>query len=60
MDAADLGLDDLARLERAIVERAMEAAKWKVYGADGAAAALGLKPTTLASRLKKMGLTRPS
>ncbi|MEZ0390103.1 MAG: sigma-54-dependent transcriptional regulator [Verrucomicrobium sp.] len=31
---------------------------WKIGGADGAAELLGVKPTTLISRIKKMGLKR--
>jgi DNA-binding NtrC family response regulator len=30
----------------------------KIYGVDGAAQLLGIKPTTLASRLKKLGINR--
>ena len=30
----------------------------KIYGADGAASMLGIKPTTLASRIKKWGLNK--
>ena len=33
--------------------------RWKIKGADGAAELLGVKPTTLLSRMKKMGLKRP-
>jgi transcriptional regulator with GAF, ATPase, and Fis domain len=32
---------------------------WKIKGADGAAQLLGVKPTTLISRIKRMGLVRP-
>jgi transcriptional regulator with GAF, ATPase, and Fis domain len=32
---------------------------WKIKGAHGAAELLGLKPTTLISRIEKMGLVRP-
>jgi transcriptional regulator with GAF, ATPase, and Fis domain len=32
---------------------------WKIKGAEGAAELLGVKPTTLLSRMKKMGLKRP-
>jgi transcriptional regulator with GAF, ATPase, and Fis domain len=32
---------------------------WKIKGADGAAERLGVKPTTLLARMKKMGLQRP-
>ena len=37
----------------------LEKAGWKIKGADGAAELLGVKPTTLLSRVKKMGLKRP-
>jgi transcriptional regulator with GAF, ATPase, and Fis domain len=32
---------------------------WKIKGPDGAVRLLGLKPTTLISRIKRMGLARP-
>src|SRR6201997_3775584 len=32
---------------------------WKIKGADGAARLLGMKPTTLISRIKRLGLVRP-
>lgn len=44
--------------ERENVLAALERARWKIYGPDGAAELLGVKPTTLASRIKKMGLKR--
>lgn len=34
--------------------------KWRIKGAHGAAALLGIKPTTLLARIKKAGLTRPA
>jgi transcriptional regulator with GAF, ATPase, and Fis domain len=34
-------------------------AEWKIKGPDGAAELLGVKPTTLVSRIKKLGLQRP-
>jgi len=34
-------------------------AGWKIKGPDGAAELLGVKPTTLLSRMKQMGLKRP-
>ena len=45
--------------ERAILEAALVAARWKVYGRDGATAGLVLPPTTLASKMKQLGLRRP-
>lgn len=47
-----------ARLRDSIL-RALEAAGGKVSGAGGAAERLGLKPTTLASRMKAMGIAPP-
>ena len=44
-------------LERANVRRALEQAGYRVYGPGGAAALLGVNGATLASRLKKLGLT---
>ena len=46
--------------ERENILAALRQTKWRVYGQHGAAALLGLKPSTLASRIKKMGLTRPN
>jgi PAS domain S-box-containing protein len=50
---------ELAELERANLVRALEATDWKVSGADGAAALLGLNPSTLNSRMKALGIKRP-
>jgi hydrogenase-4 transcriptional activator len=36
---------------------ALEQCEWKLFGDDGAAALLKLKPTTLASRIKRLGLS---
>ena len=38
---------------------ALEKTRGRVYGSGGAAEILGMKPTTLAYRLKKMGIKRP-
>ena len=37
----------------------IEAANWKIKGPDGAAELLGVKPTTLLSRMAKWGLRKP-
>ena len=44
--------------ERENILAALHQTQWKVYGQNGAAALLGMKPSTLASRIKKMGLKR--
>jgi DNA-binding NtrC family response regulator len=46
----------LREVERRHVAAVLELTGGKIYGADGAAALLGLKPTTLQSRLRKLGL----
>ena len=43
---------------RAILREALEAAHGRIYGPEGAAALLGLKPTTLQGKLKRYGLPR--
>ena len=40
------------------IERALATANWKIKGVGGAAELLGLKPATLLSRIKKLGLQR--
>lgn len=49
-------LEEVRALEREVIARALDASGGKIYGTDGAAAKLGIKATTLASRLKKLGL----
>ncbi|MDJ0813793.1 MAG: sigma 54-interacting transcriptional regulator [Woeseiaceae bacterium] len=40
--------------------KALQETNWRVSGADGAADLLGVKPTTLADRIRAFGLRRPS
>ncbi|MGD9902772.1 MAG: sigma 54-interacting transcriptional regulator [Vicinamibacterales bacterium] len=47
---------DLRQLERDSILRALERTGGKVSGADGAAELLGVRPTTLASRIAALGL----
>jgi formate hydrogenlyase transcriptional activator len=42
--------------EREKILRALKEAKGRVAGADGAAARMGIKRTTLISRMKKLGI----
>ena len=53
-----LTVDDLARLERENLRRALDRAGWKVAGESGAARLLGMAPSTLTSRMKALGLRR--
>ncbi|MFL9499671.1 sigma 54-interacting transcriptional regulator [Rhodopseudomonas palustris] len=50
---------DLRSLERDNIIAALRACKGKVFGDDGAAAMLDMKPTTLASRIKALGIASP-
>ena len=49
---------ELEDLERENIVAALEASGWKVAGANGAATLLGIKPTTLNSRVKALGIER--
>ena len=46
----------LADSERDLIVRALESTRWRIKGPTGAAAALGLRPSTLYSRMKKLGI----
>ena len=48
----------LRQLEKNNTMAALRRSDWKIYGTDGAAALLGLKPTTLVARIKKMGIQK--
>ena len=48
----------LMELERGYICETMEATGWQVSGELGAAKILGLKPTTLDARLKKLGIEK--
>ncbi|MFT7582576.1 MAG: hypothetical protein ACI9MR_004258 [Myxococcota bacterium] len=41
-----------------VIARALRATRGKIYGEDGAAAVLGLKPSTLQSKMLKLGVRR--
>ncbi|MCI0428088.1 MAG: sigma 54-interacting transcriptional regulator [Nitrospiraceae bacterium] len=51
---------EMQRRERENLLSALQQSKWKIYGAGGAAELLGIKPTTLLSRMRKMGLKKPT
>ncbi|HEU5171541.1 MAG TPA: sigma 54-interacting transcriptional regulator [Gemmatimonadales bacterium] len=50
----------LEDLERRHIVQVLEQTGWRVSGPKGAAQLLGLKPTTLEARMKKLGVQRPS
>jgi len=49
----------LSDVERDHIRDVLISTGWKVSGKGGAAEVLGLKPTTLEARMKKLGITRP-
>ena len=52
--------ENLEDAQREHIVRVLEECGWKVRGKDGAAERLGLKRTTLQSRMKKLGIQRPT
>ncbi len=49
----------LLDVERDHIRSVLENTAWRIRGLGGAAERLGLKPTTLETRMAKLGLTRP-
>ena len=49
----------LADVERDHIRTILETTRWRIRGMGGAADRLGLKPTTLETRMAKLGIRRP-
>ncbi len=49
----------LEEVERAHIRRVLEDSRWQIEGERGAARALGLNPSTLRARLRKLGIRKP-
>jgi formate hydrogenlyase transcriptional activator len=49
----------LAEVERQAIRAALERCGGRIYGPTGAAAALGLRPTTLYGKMRKLDIRRP-
>lgn len=52
--------EELKERERASIIAALKESGGKIFGAGGAAELLEMKPTTLASRIKKLGIDKSS
>jgi PAS domain S-box-containing protein len=50
---------DLKGVERTRILEALQASSWRIKGKDNAASRLGLKPSTLRSRMNRLGIERP-
>ncbi|NKI32757.1 sigma 54-interacting transcriptional regulator [Croceivirga thetidis] len=51
--------DELVALERENISKALKKCNWRVSGPNGAALLLNIPPTTLSSKIKAFGITRP-
>ena len=49
----------LAEAERRAILKALDATRWRISGPDGAAERLGMRPTTLHAKMKRLGIRRP-
>lgn len=56
----ELSLDELVVREREIVSEALRRGNGKIYGEGGAAQLLKVRPTTLTSMMKRLGVARPA
>ncbi|MDD5722348.1 MAG: sigma 54-interacting transcriptional regulator [Syntrophales bacterium] len=54
----DFGLVPLSEIERTHIMDVLNYTRWRIRGDRGAAKILGLKPTTLEFRIKKLGISR--
>jgi PAS domain S-box-containing protein len=57
-EEAELSLDELVVREREIVAAALRRTNGRIYGSDGAAALLKIKPTTLVSKMKRLKVAK--
>ncbi len=58
-DAPAFGDQNFEEYERNLFLQVLEDCRWRIQGDGNAASRLGLKPSTLRSRLKKLGIQRP-
>ena len=49
----------LDEVQREHIRSVLERARWRIRGTGGAAEQLGLRPTTLETRMTRLGLARP-
>ena len=58
LEVSTASLHELKNHERKLIADALGRTGGKIYGPDGAAALLGLRPTTLSSKVHRMGLKK--
>ena len=54
-----LAMRTLEDTEKSQILKILTETKWRIEGKDGAAAILGIHPSTLRARLHKLGMVRP-
>jgi PAS domain S-box-containing protein len=60
-DSADFATEaEMREREKVNLIAALRHADWRVWGPDGAAGLLGIKPSTLTYRMKVFGITKPA
>ena len=60
IDQSVLSATEMKQLERQNTINALQECNWKIYGNDGAASLMDIKPTTLIERMKRMQINKPS
>ena len=58
-DVPAASIETLEDLERLHIRRALERLDWRIDGPKGVARVLGVNPSTLRSRMGKLGIRRP-
>ena len=56
---SDTGIESLEQSEYNLILRTLQRVQWRVEGPGGAAQLLKVKPSTLRSRMRKLGISRP-
>ena len=56
---SDIKLESLAEIEKNHILSVLKACRWRIGGEQGAAEILGMPDSTLRSRMKKLGVSRP-
>jgi len=55
---AEPGVKGIAELERDHIHQVLQKTGWRINGEKGAAVILGINPSTLRARIKKLGIVR--